>query len=319
MLCLLKNNQISHMNNTIFCLAGPTAVGKSSLAMALADELPIEIVSVDSAQVYRGMDIGTAKPSIAEQQAVPHHLLDCCDPSKAFSAGDFVIVAQQAIAAIQARQRIPVLVGGTMLYYRALIEGFSALPAAQPEIRAELAAQAEQVGWAQLHARLESIDPAAFARIHPHDKQRISRALEVYMATGKALSEHAPVAASDYNAIMFAVLPQDRAVLHQRIAQRLELMFEQDFLAEVRALYERGDLHADLPSMRSVGYRQAWSYLAGEIDYATMRDKALFATRQLAKRQLTWLRHQADAITLAMEDSTAYQQVVKQIRSNLGT
>ncbi len=306
------------MDNTIFCLAGPTAVGKSSLGMALAAELPIEIVSVDSAQVYRGMDIGTAKPSVDDQQAVPHHLLDCCHPATAFSAGDFVIAAQQAIAAIKARQRIPLLVGGTMLYYRALIEGFSALPIAQPEIRAELAAQAEKVGWGVLHARLEAIDPAAFARIHPHDKQRISRALEVYMATGKALSEHAPVTASDYNAVMFAVLPQERSVLHQRIAQRLDMMFEQGFVTEVQALYEKDDLHADLPAMRSVGYRQVWSYLAGEIDYATMRNKALFATRQLAKRQLTWLRHQTEAAKVFLEDSRAYDQVISKMQSHLG-
>jgi tRNA dimethylallyltransferase len=273
-------------------LLGPTASGKSALAMALAGKLPIEIVSVDSAQVYRGMDIGTAKPSSAERARVPHHLVDIAEPTERYSAGRFRADAIAAVQAILARGRIPLLVGGTMLYYRALASGLDDLPAADAAVRAQIDAQAKRRGWPALHAELARDDPAAAARIRPNDAQRIQRALEVLRLTGRPISalQGARAAAPPFALEAFAVIPRDRAGLHRRIAERFDAMLAAGLVEELRALKERYALERDLPSMRAVGYRQAWSFLAGEITREELREKGIAATRQLAKRQLTWLR-----------------------------
>ena len=280
-------------------IAGPTASGKTALALALWERAPVEIISVDSAQVYVGMDIGTAKPDAATLARAPHRLIDIRDPATPYSAAEFVVDARREMAAITAAGRIPLLVGGTMLYFHLLIEGMAKLPAANPQLRAELAATAARHGWAHLHAELARVDPETAAQLHPLHSQRIQRALEVYRATGQPLSrllraQHdgqgiAPVAA-DYDLTMVALLPPSRDQLHQHIAQRFEAMLEAGLVAEVRALYERGDLNPDLPSMRAAGYRQVWAHLDGECDTATMAARGIAATRQLAKRQLTWLR-----------------------------
>ncbi len=260
--------------------------------MRLAAEHPLEIVSVDSAQVYRGMDIGTAKPSAAERRAVPHHLIDIVEPTERYSAGRFRADAIRAVQEIRARGRIPLLVGGTMLYYRALASGLDALPAADAAIRAQLDAEARARGWPALHADLARVDPAAAARIQPGDAQRIQRALEVWRATGRTLSSQqtATAPAPPFALRAFALVPEDRAELHRRIAARFEAMLRAGLVEELRALRARHALSADLPSMRAVGYRQAWECLEGGITQAELRDKGIAATRQLAKRQLTWLR-----------------------------
>jgi tRNA dimethylallyltransferase len=277
-------------------LLGPTACGKSALAMALAERLPLEIVSVDSAQVYRGMDIGTAKPPADERARVPHHLLDIREPNEPYSAAGFVRDASRAIDAIRARGRLALLVGGTMLYARALRGGLSELPAADPAVRLHIDAQAREQGWPALHDRLREIDPATAGRLPPNDSQRIQRALEVFELTGAPLSslQGAPRPAA-LGLLTIALLPQDRAELHRRIERRFDQMLAAGFLDEVRRLMARGDLDADLPSMRSVGYRQAWRHLRGETGFAGFRSEALAATRQLAKRQITWLRSMQDA------------------------
>ena len=281
-------------------LMGPTASGKTDLALQLVRELPCEIISVDSALVYRGMDIGSAKPSAEILQEYPHHLVDILDPAQCYSAAQFREDALAAMADITARGRIPLLVGGTMLYYKALIDGLAAMPAADVQVRAALELQAEAEGWAALHAELQSVDPVSAKRIHPNDPQRIMRALEVWRVSGRSMTEHRVQQALQkqasngshlpYNVATFAIAPQQRSVLHQRIAQRFHLMLEQGFIAEVEALRQRGDLHADLPSIRAVGYRQAWSYLQDDYTYDEMIERGIIATRQLAKRQFTWLR-----------------------------
>ncbi|MDW8469930.1 MAG: tRNA (adenosine(37)-N6)-dimethylallyltransferase MiaA [Burkholderiales bacterium] len=275
-----------------FALLGPTASGKSALALALAAEFPLEIVSVDSAQVYRGLDIGTAKPSAGERARVAHHLIDIAEPTERYSAGRFRADAIAAVQAILARGRIPLLVGGTMLYYRALVAGLDALPAAHPAIRAAIEAEARARGWPALHAELAREDPAAAARIAPRDAQRIQRALEVLRATGTPISRLQRGEASRLPFALrgFALAPPDRAELHRRIAARLDAMLAAGLVEELRELRRRYRLDPSLPSMRTVGYRQAWRYLEGEIDAAQLREQALAATRQLAKRQLTWLR-----------------------------
>jgi tRNA dimethylallyltransferase len=275
-----------------FVLLGPTASGKSTLAMELAAKHPLEIVSVDSAQVYRGMDVGTAKPSAAERGAVPHHLLDLVDPDARYSAGRFREDALRAVGEIHARGRIPLLVGGTMLYYRALAQGLDALPAADPGVRAQIDAEAAAKGWPALHAELAAVDPASAARIKPGDAQRIQRALEVWRVTGKPLAELQGRSANDlpFQLHAFALVPEDRGELHRRIAERFDLMLQAGLVAELKALREKYALGADLPSMRCVGYRQAWEFLEGAVDGGTLREKGIAATRQLAKRQLTWLR-----------------------------
>jgi len=273
---------------------GPTASGKSALAMALAQRLDGEIVSVDSAQVYRGMDIGTAKPSRVEQAAVPHHLLDLLDPTHAYSAAMFVRDAQAAVAAIRARGRLPILAGGTMLYFKALQEGLSALPVADPAIRAELDAQAARDGWPVMHAELARVDPVTAARLPPQDAQRIQRALEVFRVTGQPLSAlqgHRTTASALPRAtVALALVPGERAQLHADIAGRFDTMLAHGLVDEVRGLRERFVLTPDLPSMRCVGYRQAWNVLEGSINTRELREQGIAATRQLAKRQLTWLR-----------------------------
>ncbi len=288
-------------------LAGPTASGKTAGALALARALalhrPVEIVSVDSALVYRGMDIGTAKPTAAEQAAVPHHLIDIRDPLQPYSAAEFVADAQRLVREIQARGALPLLVGGTMLYFKALWDGIDDMPPADAAVRARLEAQAAAEGWPALHAELARVDPPTAARLAPGDSQRIQRALEVWHVSGRPLSSFHTRAASSGNAAdtrhgsmpLFSLEPQDRAWLHERIAQRFDAMLDEGFVDEVRRLRARGDLHPDLPSMRCVGYRQAWEALdaeerTGRLPLAELRERGIAATRQLAKRQVTWLR-----------------------------
>lgn len=279
-------------------LMGPTASGKTALACELCERFPLELVSVDSALVYRGMDIGTAKPDAVTLARYPHALIDIRDPAQAYSAADFRVDARHAMTAITARGNVPLLVGGTGLYFRALQHGLSALPAADPAIRARLVERAAMHGWASLHVELGRRDPPAAARIGANDTQRLQRALEVIELTGRPLSEQQCGGSGErfpWRVLKLALLPSDRVPLHQRIAQRFDAMLAEGFLDEVRALRARGDLHADLPAMRAVGYRQAWEHLDGLTEAATLRDKGIFATRQLAKRQITWLRGEWDA------------------------
>ena len=274
-------------------LMGPTASGKSALAMALAQRFPAEIVSVDSAQVYRGMDIGTAKPDAASRAALPHHLIDIIDPVDAYSVARFRFDAIEAIAGIRARGRLPLVVGGTMLYFKALREGLSALPGADPAVRARLDARAAAEGWPALHAELARVDAATAARLEPMDAQRIQRALEVYAVAGRPLSElqGARTAHDDLGPVIaIALIPQSRAALHVAIAARFDAMLARGLVAELSDLRSRYALSPDLPSMRCVGYRQAWDFLEQRIDTAALRARGINATRQLAKRQLTWLR-----------------------------
>jgi tRNA dimethylallyltransferase len=274
-----------------YALLGPTASGKSALALRLAEAHPLEIVSVDSAQVYRGMDIGTAKPSAAERARVPHHLIDVVDPDERYSAGRFRQDAILAVTDILGRKKVPLLVGGTMLYYRSLVSGLDELPAANPEVRNEIKMEAEREGWPALHAELGKIDPKAAARIMPNDAQRIQRALEVFRLTGKPISElqRGEAEALPFSIRACALIPE-RGELHRRIEQRFDAMLREGLPEELRRLRRNFDLSPELPSMRTVGYRQAWSFLEGRIDEAELRAQAIAATRQLAKRQLTWLR-----------------------------
>jgi len=276
-------------------LAGPTAAGKSAAALLIARHLRVEIVSVDSAQVYRGMDIGTAKPGADEQALVPHHLIDLIEPNQAYSVGQFVADATRLIGEIHARGALPLLVGGTMLYFKALLGGIDALPAGDAAVRAHLDEQAARLGWPALHAQLAAVDPVTAARLPPNDAQRIQRALEVWQTTGRALSsfhsgrlEHSAMAPTDVHLV--SLEPNDRAWLHARAAQRFQAMLDAGLLDEVQALRQRGDLSLDLPSMRCVGYRQAWEMLDGRFPPQELAERGTAATRQLAKRQLTWLR-----------------------------
>jgi tRNA dimethylallyltransferase len=299
-------------------LAGPTASGKSAASLALAQQLgrPVEIVSVDSALVYRGMDIGTAKPGAAERAAVPHHLIDLLDPRDSYSAAQFVADAQAAIRQVQARGALPLLVGGTMLYFKALLEGLDSMPAADPVLRAQLDVEAAARGWPALHAELAQVDPATAERLAPNDAQRIQRALEVWRATGRPLSsfhrERAPAPVADTTPLI-SLEPRSRAWLHERIAQRFDAMLAAGFVDEVRALRARGDLHLGLPSMRCVGYRQAWEALdAG--DLAPLRERGIAATRQLAKRQLTWLRSLPARHVVACDEGDPVQAVLQLVQ-----
>ncbi len=301
------------------CLAGPTASGKTAAALAVAQRLPVEIISVDSALVYRGMDIGTAKPSAAELAAVPHHLIDIRDPLQAYSAAMFVADATRLIGEIQARGRRPLLVGGTMLYFKALFDGLDAMPAADPAVRARIAADAQQRGWPALHAALAAVDPTTAQRLAPNDSQRIQRALEVWHTTGQPLSAFhvrdkagAPDGPVRPDALI-SLEPQDRAWLHARIAQRFDAMLAAGFVDEVRALRARGDLSADLPSMRCVGYRQAWESLDGTYPMAALRERGIAATRQLAKRQITWLRSMPQRQVVACDAPDALAQVLARL------
>ncbi|WP_440806009.1 tRNA (adenosine(37)-N6)-dimethylallyltransferase MiaA [Pseudomonas syringae] len=284
-------------------LMGPTAAGKTDLAIELSKVLPCELISVDSALVYRGMDIGTAKPSKAQLAEFPHRLIDILDPAQSYSAADFRSDALAAMAQITARGNIPLLVGGTMLYFKALLDGLADMPAANAAVRAQLEADAQAFGWQSLHDQLAVVDPVSAARIHPNDPQRLIRALEVYRVSGMSMTAHreqqtaqsTEAAASGcqqlpYTVANLAIAPVDRKVLHQRIALRFEQMLDQGFLDEVLALRSRGDLHAGLPSIRAVGYRQVWDHLDGKLTREEMQERGIIATRQLAKRQFTWLR-----------------------------
>lgn len=278
-------------------LMGPTASGKTDLAVALSKKLPFEIISVDSALIYRGMDIGTAKPEPEILAEAPHHLIDILDPAESYSAADFRRDALSLMADITARGRIPLLVGGTMMYFKMLRDGMAAMPAADAGVRQRLLDSAHENGWFFLHQRLSEIDPEAAQRIKPSDTQRLQRALEVYELTGKPLSQwhrEQEEQSLPYHIVSLAVVPEDRAVLHERIALRFRLMLENGFLEEARSLYQREDLNVSMPSIRSVGYRQAWSYLDGELSCDEMVERGIIATRQLAKRQLTWLRSWPD-------------------------
>ncbi|MEJ2768966.1 tRNA (adenosine(37)-N6)-dimethylallyltransferase MiaA [Mycetohabitans sp. B46] len=341
------NSRAVPSNPVIACLLGPTASGKTATALALARHAPVEIVSVDSALVYRQMDIGTAKPTATERAAVPHHLIDIIDPLDAYSAAQFRTDALRLCAQIIARGKRPLLVGGTMLYYKALVEGLNELPSANASIRAALEQDAAREGWPALHAKLAQIDPVSAARIAPNDSQRIQRALEVWRLTGQPMSTllrprlnpaagqsagrqaagdvdarerdvdactmHADPPPSPHFAAV-SLEPSDRSVLHARIAQRFDAMLDAGLIDEVQQLRARGDLHPELPSMRCVGYRQVWAYLDGEYDYATMRDKGIFATRQLCKRQLTWLRSMPERIVVDCVGTDAVPRAVDAVR-----
>lgn len=303
-------------------LMGPTAAGKTGLAMRIADRYATKLISVDSGQVYRGMDIGTAKLSAQEMHDYPHALIDIRDPSIPYSADEFCRDALELMEASIADKTLPVLVGGTMFYYRALQYGLPDLPSADEAVRQRLLAEADEHGWPALYERLSLVDPASAQRIDPNDRQRIQRALEIHELTGIPASEHKPSAQQilPYDIIKIGLWPADRSVLHARIAQRLEQMFEQGFLEEVKKLHASTDLHDRLPAMRAVGYRQVLDYLNGETDYNTMRERCIYSTRQLAKRQLTWLRHERDVSWFDTEDIDFEENVLEflQKTSNVG-
>lgn len=291
------------LQQSMLCIMGPTAVGKTDLALALAEHLPIEVISVDSTMVYRGLDIGSAKPTMDERRGIPHHLIDIRDVTAPYSAGDFYQDIADLIPAIQARGNHPVLVGGTMLYFNAIQNGIADLPEADPELRAKLLAQGNQLGWSVLHQRLTEVDPEAAKRIHPNDAQRIQRALEVYEITGRCITEmQQGKTGLPYRWCNVVLHTAQRATLHARIAQRFQVMLARGLLDELQPFFEREDVHANLPAMRAVGYRQAWQHLAGELSVEEMVECATVATRQLAKRQLTWLRRWSEAAWL---DTTA--------------
>lgn len=298
---------------------GPTAAGKTDLAVACAEQLNCELISVDSALVYRQMDIGTAKPDAQTLQRAPHRLIDIIDPLESYSAADFRADALHEIGDILSSGKTPLLVGGTMLYYRALQQGLSELPAADEQVRQQLEADAQRYGWQEMHRRLASIDAISAERIHPNDPQRIQRALEVYEITGKSLTEFWQAQQAQglpYRVIKTAFFPQDREALRERIAVRFRQMLKQGFIEEVEALRARGDLNLDLPSMRCVGYRQVWEYLDGVMDYDDMVEKAITATRQLAKRQLTWLRKEQNCNFFDV-DKGIFEIILKNLENSL--
>ena len=300
-------------------LMGPTASGKTALSVQLAQALGGEIISVDSALVFKGMDIGTAKPTLVERRGIPHHLIDILDPSESFSTGQFRTRALILMEAITRRGKVPILTGGTMLYFNALLNGLAVLPAANPAIRAKLDQDLEQVGKDALHQRLAGIDPLAAARIHPNDPQRIQRALEVYEISGKPLSSFFIAAQSEdlpYQQIKLIIAPPDRKILHDIIAQRFRSMLEQGFIKEVETLFQRGDLNETMPAIRAVGYRQVWAYLQGGENLETMTEKAIIATRQLAKRQFTWLRRETDAVSFQTGQTDLLQKVLTVVMSS---
>jgi tRNA dimethylallyltransferase len=295
-------------------LMGPTASGKSGLAMALADELPVEIVSVDSAMVYRQMDIGTAKPERETLYRYPHHLVDIREPDMPYSAADFCADALPLMASITARGRIPLLVGGTMLYFKALLQGLAEMPPADSEVRHHIAALAQEHGWGYVHSRLAEVDPAAAARIHPNDPQRIGRALEVFEITGQSMSVwHAAQTAQPfpYSSCQLAIVPPDRVALHRQIAERFSLMLDAGLVAEVAALRQRYPAGEHLPALKAVGYRQVWQHLDGRLTYKQMQDQGIIATRQLAKRQFTWLRSWPDLRQIVTPDKSLALKILR--------
>ena len=300
-------------------LMGPTASGKTDLAIQLRQQLPVEVISVDSALIYRGMDIGTAKPSKAELALAPHRLIDICDPAESYSAANFRTDALREMQEISAQGKIPLLVGGTMLYYKALLEGLSPLPSAEEKVRSEIEAKAALIGWGGLHQELCKIDPISAQRINPNDSQRINRALEVFYLTGKTLTELTAQKgeALPYNILQFAIAPEQREVLHLRIEQRFHKMIELGFQQEVEKLYRRPDLNENLPSIRCVGYRQMWEYLRGDYDHDEMVFRGICATRQLAKRQITWLRGWTSPIQWL--DSLQPAQALEKVLTSVST
>ena len=300
-------------------LMGPTASGKTDLAIQLRQQLPMEVISVDSALIYRGMDIGTAKPSKAELALAPHRLIDICDPAESYSAANFRTDALREMQEISAQGKIPLLVGGTMLYYKALLEGLSPLPSADEKVRSEIEAKAALIGWSGLHQELSKIDPISAQRINPNDSQRINRALEVFYLTGKTLTEltEQKGEALPYDILQFAIAPEQREVLHLRIEQRFHKMIELGFQQEVEKLYRRPDLNENLPSIRCVGYRQMWEYLRGDYDHDEMVFRGICATRQLAKRQITWLRGWTSPIQWL--DSLQPAQALEKVLTSVST
>ncbi|WP_404814371.1 tRNA (adenosine(37)-N6)-dimethylallyltransferase MiaA [Achromobacter xylosoxidans] len=306
----------------VICLAGPTAAGKSASTLALAERWPLEIVNVDSATIYRGMDIGTAKPSPAEQALVPQHLLDILDPAQSYSAAEFRADALRLIDEISARGRIPLLAGGTMMYYKALRDGLDDLPQADPVLRAELEARAARDGWPALHAELARLDPVTAARLAPNDSQRIQRALEICHLSGQPMSallgrSRATADEADTRYLTISLEPSERAALHARIEQRFDAMLANGLLDEVRGLHARADLHPGLPSVRCVGYRQMWAHLDGEISLEEAREQGITATRQLAKRQITWLRAQPERVIVDCLAADAVAQTIDAVATAL--
>lgn len=303
-------------------LMGPTASGKTALACELSERFPLGLISVDSALVYRGMDIGTAKPDAATLARYPHALINIRDPAQPYSAADFRADAMDAMRQVSETSRVPLLVGGTGLYFRALQRGLSSLPEADAEVRARIAAEAAAIGWSALHQRLAELDPPAAERIRPGDQQRLQRALEVIELTGRPLSEQQQGGNGErfpWRVLKLALLPGDRAPLHARIAERFDVMLAHGLLDEVRTLRERGDLHPDLPAIRAVGYRQAWEHLDGQYDVAELRNRGIFATRQLAKRQITWLRSELDARVLEPDAPGLAARAGEALQMFLGT
>lgn len=298
-------------------LMGPTASGKTALAVELAQALNAEIISVDSALVYKGMDIGTAKPTLEERKGIAHHLIDILDPFESYSTGSFRNDSLQLMQDITRRGKVPLLVGGTMLYFNALFNGLASLPEASPAIRKKLDEELAVDGKAAMHARLKNIDPESADRIHPNDPQRVQRALEVYEISGKPITQFFREAEKNqipYQKIKLIIAPEDRKQLHEKIAQRFRLMVDQGLIDEVDALYQRGDLNEKLPAIRAVGYRQAWCYLRGDYDLDSMIEKGIVATRQLAKRQFTWLRREEDALMFASYQSNLSSKVLQSIQ-----
>jgi tRNA dimethylallyltransferase len=304
---------VNNQKRPVIFLMGPTASGKTDLAIALRDHLPVELVNVDSAQIYEQMDIGTAKPDSETLAKAPHRLLSFCDPADAYSAADFAKDAKKEISDIHKMGKIPLLVGGSMLYFKMLLEGMSDLPAANAEIRESIQQQANTEGWSSLHNELKKIDPKSAERLHPNHSQRIQRALEVFRITGISLSDLQQQSEGGIEDIFdvqqYALIPQNRALLHQRIEQRFVAMMEVGFEDEVKKLYQRGDLHADMPSIRAAGYSQLWSYLDGQLSLDEAVEQAIIATRQLSKRQQTWLRNWPNCQQIPVDDGVQYHSV----------
>lgn len=312
-------NAFSELPPAIF-LMGPTASGKTALSVELAKTFNAEIISVDSALVFKGMDIGTAKPNIEERSGIAHHLIDILDPAESYSTGEFRKQALALMADITARGKVPLLVGGTMLYFNALYHGLAELPKADISLRQQLEEEAQRIGKQAMHAQLAQVDSVAAARIHPNDPQRVQRALEVYRLMGKSMTQlHAEASAKPipYRQIKLVIAPKDRAVLHAKIALRFQQMLDKGFIDEVRTLYQREDLNTNMPAIRAVGYRQAWSYLAGDINLEELREQGIAATRQLAKRQFTWLRRETDAQWFYTEEANVLTQVSNYLSTQL--
>ncbi|MEH6824308.1 MAG: tRNA (adenosine(37)-N6)-dimethylallyltransferase MiaA [Motiliproteus sp.] len=316
----MSNPERSESSLPVICLMGATATGKTDLAVKLAEHLPCDLISVDSALIYRGMDIGTAKPDAELLARAPHRLIDIRDPAESYSAAEFRRDALAEIAAIHQQGRIPLLVGGTMLYFKALLEGLGGLPKADPAVRQRLLEQAESEGWEVMHQRLQQIDPISAERIHRNDPQRLQRALEVYELTGQTLTQlwqQQQAATLHFRPLQLNLEEADRALLHRRIEQRFRTMLESGFEQEVQSLYQRGDLNPSMPSIRCVGYRQMWAYLDGESGFDTMVERGIIATRQLAKRQMTWLRSWENAQRIDASDSNLISNTLKLVEECL--